>query len=209
MKILSNNVPIYFTSGFGGIKPKTNALGQIKWILIPDRMYRDNTTYQKYETIVTIDYDDQEIINNHRKVDMSTSHWERFIINYNYPPEKVELISPYNNSYINYSSPELRWLPGEDREDDPLTYFVQIDELGDTWNSLLDWERTALGVLKKNFTKPLPDGSYQWRVCANDGFRNGSWSDIWKFTIDTKPPSSEIVEPENNGLYNKIENPYC
>ena len=45
-------------------------------------------------------------------------------------------------------------------------------------------------------------------VCANDGFGNGLWSDVWKFTIDTKPPISEIVFPINNKYYNNMDTIY-
>jgi parallel beta-helix repeat protein len=203
--VKDNNKKIFATSTYGGNKPETNDAGQVKWILITDRIYYGKTTAKENVTHVTIGYDDIPILNNNRKINMSNSHFEYFYLN-NLLPDRVVLKSPCNNSYINNSTPELKWFVGTERNIYPLTYYVQVDEFGDNWNFLLASNHLRRGVLTWNLTIPLKDGSYQWRVCANDRFGNGSWSEVWSFIIDTTPPSTEIIFPINNEIYNELNN---
>jgi hypothetical protein len=120
------------------------------------------------------------------QVDNLTLNYECFPINV--PPNQTSLVSPLNNSYINNSTPFLTWSAGSDPDNDTLSYFVQIDENGGDWSILIAENHSEIGRTNWKVNKTLPDGIYQWRVRANDSFENGSWSDIWWFTIDTGIP---------------------
>ncbi len=136
---------------------------------------------------------------------MSTSHFEYFYANH--LPTKVILKVPSNNSFVNDSLPELKWYAGTDTDGEPLTYFIEIDENGGNWSALVDSFHTSIGVLSWDVTEILIDGqSYQWRVRANDSRDNGSWSDVWKFTVDIDIPMvntpTDSGESNNTGTVN-------
>ncbi len=207
LEVKDNNETIYATPDFGGSEPKTNVHGQIKWILVTDRIYNGSSISTENITTMTVKFDDIEILNNYREVNMSTSHFENFTINqsYNFLPTKINLTSPFNNSFINDPTPELKWAAGTDGNGDLLTYHVQVKDLDCDWNSLIINRQTGIGVLTWSISTPLMDGTYQWRVCAHDGFGNGSWSDAWKFTVDTTPPTSTVTSPVNDRFYNSLK----
>ncbi len=200
--VFDKNIIVYATPGFGGNDPKTNSLGQIKWILVTDRVYYGNATPN--ENITTVIVKDRDIVfwNNPRNVNMSSSHFEYF--NPNFIPGMVLLESPFNNSFINNSTPELKWNAGIDKDNDRLSYYVQIDDRQGDWKSLIIQNHTGIDRTNCNITEHLIDGTYKWRVCPYDGYQNGSWSDIWRFTIDTKAPNSTINYPINNEFYNDL-----
>ena len=74
---------------------------------------------------------------------------------------------PINNSIINNSIPSLHWFPGADEDNDLLTYFVQVDELGDNWTSTLDFKHCGFGILNHTLTYPLMDGNYHGQMTPN------------------------------------------
>ncbi len=204
VKVRDNGREIYTTSGFQGNKQKTNLNGQIKWILVTDRIFKGSTSAVENITTIYLKYENEKKINLEREVNMSTSHFEYFIFNFNQLPNKINLKNPINNSIINNSTPEFKWYGGIDKDGDQLTYCIQIIDEYKDWNSLLASQQTEIGVLSWSIFTPLTDGDYFWRVCANDGIGNGPWSNIWKFTIDIIPPNSEIIIPINNGYYNNL-----
>jgi len=205
IKVKDNDREIYTTSGFQGINQKTNLNGQIKWILVTDRIFKGSTCVVENITTIYLKYENENKINLKRKVNMSTSHLEYFIFNINQLPNKINLKSPLNNSIINNPTPEFKWYSGIDRDSDLLTYYIQIIDEYQDWNSLLVSQQKEIGVLNWNIFTPLIDGDYFWRVCANDGIGNGPWSDVWKLKIDTKAPKSDIQSPIDNKYYNTIE----
>ena len=201
--VQDNNRKIFATAGYSGSLPKTNDAGQCRWILITDRIYKGSPKAVENSTIVNIKYLNKSVENNNRNINMSTSHFEFFNI-LNLLPNKIKLKSPYNNSYINSSTPELIWYIGTDADDEPLTHILQLDELGNDWKTPILNEHVSIGDSTWKLTKPLKERAYQWRVCADDGNETGPWSEVWKFTIDTTAPSSMVLIPINNGFYNKL-----
>ncbi|MCK5561922.1 MAG: right-handed parallel beta-helix repeat-containing protein, partial [Thermoplasmata archaeon] len=202
IKIKDNNKTVYSTPGYGGYKPKTNVDGQIKWIKVTDRIYNGSANATENKTTIILKYNNSMVIDNNKEIEMVRSHFEFFY--FNILPTKIILKSPLNKSHIKDSTPELKWTAGIDLEGEPITYQVQIDELGDNWTSLVSSKNTSPGILKWNIPTPLIDDNYQWRVNANDGFGNGTWSDVWMFTLDTQPPSTTITRPENNQFYHSL-----
>jgi hypothetical protein len=131
---------------------------------------------------------------------MFNSHFEYFRLQFtNYLPAKIILKGPSNNSFID-SSPELKWDTGTDLDGDLLTYEIEIDEYGGDWSTPLESNQTATDVLSWIVFPSLNDGKYQWRVCANDSYENGPWSDIWNFTLDTDEPIAN--KPRAPDAYN-------
>lgn len=197
VRVLDNSIDVYASSGFGGTDPKTDPSGQVKWILMTDKIL--NKTGDKNNiTEITIKHPSYTFWNNHRQVDMGMSHFEYFSLNTE--PNKTILNSPNNNSSINDNTPTLTWSASTDNESDPLTYFIEVDEFGGDWSTYVGYNHTDVGILTWDIPSSIPDGSYQWRVRANDSLENGTWSDIWKFTIDTGIP--EANKPNCHCIFN-------
>lgn len=197
-EVKDDNTVIYSTSGYGGLNTDTNTIGQIKWILVTDRVYEGSNTATEHTTTVNVKYSDMPFRNDNSEIDMSSSHFEYF-----YPntlPDKITLTSPLDNDFLNDSTPELIWCTGSDLNNDSLTYYIEVDEFGDNWWVLADKTHTLPEVTSWDISVDLDDGTYQWRVCANDGFTNGPWSDVWTFTIDTDAPVANT--PISPGVYN-------
>jgi parallel beta-helix repeat protein len=204
VEIVNDGKTVYSTSGYGGKCPQTDFNGQIKWIKIPYKYLHANDSEVLYKTKINVKYKNDEAKNNNRIINMSNSHFEYFEIELNVPPNKVYLKSPINNSYINDSTPNLNWIPGFDEENDTIWYNIQIKKAVNNWKTNLIVNKTEFEINYWKLDQSLNDGSYNWRVCANDGYDNGSWSDVWKFTIDTTPPESYITIPINNQYYTSI-----
>lgn len=199
VEVKDNSNVIYATSGYGGTDPKTNVNGQIKWILVMDRIYDCNETAKENITTVNVNHPGTFFRDNNIDVNMSISHFEYFLPNS--LPGKSNLISPSNGSYINDVNPELKWEIGTDPNNDILSYIIEVDEFGGDWNTLIANYQTSPGVLSWIISTNLIDGnSYQWRVLANDSYDNGPWSDISTFTIDKDIPIANI--PIDPGEYN-------
>lgn len=110
----------------------------------------------------------------------------------NAPPSGVILLEPANNTFLNTSTPTLEWYPSFDPEGQQVRYEIEIDNASGDWSSLVRFKFTGYNTTNWSVTPPLPDGSYQWRVRANDtNITNatGAWSEVWFFTVDTTPPS--------------------
>ncbi|MBN1156868.1 hypothetical protein JXA85_04575 [Candidatus Woesearchaeota archaeon] len=102
----------------------------------------------------------------------------------NTPPSKVELSYPLNNdsAFIN-RTPMFNWTTATDANGDSVTYHIQISQYFD-FNTTQLFDEIS-GISSTNFTsaKELDFTTYFWRVQANDSYENGSWSDVWNFTI--------------------------
>ncbi len=204
--VKENDKVIYATPGYGGVNAKTNNQGQIKWILVTDRTYYGGIAPVKNIISVNVKFDDNEAINNNREVNITSSHFEYFIVNYtiNVLPNKVILESPYNNSFINNTSQLLlKWKNGTDENGDILSYNIQINDLDDDWESLVLDRNIGDNELRYAYNF-LRDGIYQWHVRAHDGFGFGPWSDIWKFTVDTIPPEISILINNDDKYTNNV-----
>jgi parallel beta-helix repeat protein len=202
MKIKDNSRIIYSTPGFGGNKPKTNSKGQIKWVLITDRIYSGNIYPIENVTMIRLEFENITFWDNYRDIDMSTSHFEYF-----YPnsiPEKIILEGPGNNSIINVSSLKFKWRRGIDINNDVLNYKFQLNGLNTSWISPLIEEDTIPADHNWTYISGLVDGPYKWRVCAYDNLQNGTWSEVWDFVIDTQAPTSTLSEPGKNKIYNDL-----
>ncbi len=197
VKVLDNISTVYSTPGFGGSQPKTNSAGQVRWLLVTDRIL-NKTGNKDNVTTIAVKYPSYIFHNTPRDVDMGTSHFEYF--SPNDKPQKSILNSPTNNSYLNDATPRLTWQAGVDKESDPLTYFVEVDDWGGDWQTLITSNHTGSGIIMFDVSSALSDGRYQWRIRANDGYENGSWSNVWNFEIDIDMPVAN--KPNIFGQFN-------
>ena len=202
IQVKDNDTIVYSTPGFGGINQRTDSAGQIKWIRATDRIYESSPNPTKNITTISTKFVNSISFSNNQEIDMSTSHLEYLRIDL--LPSQVKLKTPVDNSIINDSTPSMAWYESIDEDSELLTYNLQLTELGDVWDIKSTSNLIGLETINWNFTSQLSDGDFQWRVCANDGIGNGSWSDVWNFTLDTIEPISEISLPVNNGHYNSM-----
>ena len=100
----------------------------------------------------------------------------------------------YNNGAItNSSKPKLTWLIPEDVWcSSPEGYQIQICSNNNC--STVIKSGSYAEVLWPNATTNLSDGTYYWRVRAEDELWNWwSWSNIWSFTVDTTAPTVTLT----------------
>ncbi len=195
IKVLDNYKTIYSTENFSGNKPKTDKNGILKWIAVIDRIYDGNSIPTENRTTVVLKHENKVVIDNDRPVDMATTHYELFYLNS--IPTQVTLKHPVDNGYVNVSRPTLNWTPALDTDGDPLRYYVQVDESGDNWGTPIAFTKTNPNIVKWKISEELKDNKkYQWRVCANDGYINGSWSNISNFRVDLDIPKAN--KPHSN-----------
>ncbi|MEM2869204.1 MAG: hypothetical protein QW379_02120 [Thermoplasmata archaeon] len=105
-------------------------------------------------------------------------------------PVMQELSSPPDGSAVN-APPLLKWAPASDPEGESVTYTVQVSS-GSDFSTIVNEESDLAGT-EYSLSGSLADGVYYWRVRASDSFGPGRWSEVWKFTIDTVPPSSSVA----------------
>ena len=80
-----------------------------------------------------------------------------------------------------------------DADGDPVTYEIQVDDNSD-FSSPIALAPVAIGLGGTSYTPTtaLLDGTYSWRVRANDGELDGAFSAARQFTVDTTGP---VVSP--------------
>lgn len=101
------------------------------------------------------------------------------------PPSVPTPASPENGAIVDTSTPTFTWGASTDPENDPITYWIQVD--GDNAFSSPEIDQ---GGISENTYKPttaLTDGVYYWRVRASDN-ENSDWSTVGSFTVSTVPP---------------------
>jgi len=118
-------------------------------------------------------------------------------LEYNFfAPNQVDLNSPLNNSYYNFT-PDFDWSNTTDTEQFEVSYLFEI------WNesSATNTHFTNYSITETaNTTKILPtingEGIFYWRVAANDSSKNSSFTDLRVITIDTTLPTAfNITSP--------------
>jgi len=112
---------------------------------------------------------------------------------YIFPIGKPPLISPVHKTKTNDNDVTLVWKTVQDGAYYKL--IIAKDALFQT--KVLKQIIPAAGLERSlNFTlTDFPDGTYYWRVKAYNAsdVKLGSWSDAWKFKVDTVPPAIPVL----------------
>jgi hypothetical protein len=114
------------------------------------------------------------------------------------PPDDFDLISPANSSYVNTNTPSFTWEASSDafgigKYQLSINNSLYIDNIPtnntDTVNYTLTYDSlNQRYTLTLKSPVALADGSYSWRIRAEDTNGNGTDSVTWNFTVDTVPP---------------------
>ncbi len=118
-------------------------------------------------------------------------------LEYNFfAPEQVDLNSPSNDSYYNFT-PEFDWSNTTDTEQFEVSYLFEI--WNDTSATNINFANYSIAETE-NTTKTTAtingEGAFYWRIAANDSSKNSSFSDLRMITIDTTLPAAfNITSP--------------
>ena len=111
----------------------------------------------------------------------------------------VTLSFPVDGSSTIDRTPLFNW-SASDADDDSMTYEINITPYYGNNPSVLD-VRYEIGMIASNYTPSLDlqllyDNGYyyKWKVRADDGEVNGSWSSDWSFNISSEVSISMIVD---------------
>jgi Ca2+-binding RTX toxin-like protein len=116
-----------------------------------------------------------------------------FTVGTNQPPPAPTLLAPTDATATNDATPALDWAGVVDPDGDAVTYEVQ----GDLHADFSSPELEQTGLSQHDFTPaaPIADGTYEWRVRANDGTADGPWSTVRTVTVHTGGPDIQIAAP--------------
>lgn len=106
------------------------------------------------------------------------------------------LVSPYNGTSVTTPNPAFDWDPLEDFAN--VTYIIQVDDDNDFDSPV----RYISGLGGTDYTPygGLLNGDYYWRVRAmNDEGQAGSWSGIWKVTVNSVGSGKGVIGSQMNG----------
>lgn len=112
-------------------------------------------------------------------------------------PQVPDLISPFDGMELADISPTLTWEEPEDNLAGIKDYRVQADDQPDFTSLYRDY------YTENTFYSPnLYEETWYWRVKARDNALNWSeWSEVWFFVVDTTPPQSFFISPEDEGIF--------
>jgi len=120
----------------------------------------------------------------------------------NTPPTTPTLLSPTDASLFSDNTPLLGWNSATDAEGNSLNYGFEIGSSYD-FSSIVLTGGTAGTAFQVADANALADGTYYWRVRANDGFASGAWSTGRSFTVDaTAPAVPTLIAPSDNAIIN-------
>lgn len=107
------------------------------------------------------------------------------------------LRSPRSGGATNNTTPNFVW----QKVSGAQSYNIQIDNN----NDFLSLEDSGAGITSMNYTSiALPEGTYYWRVQANDVSGNpGKWSEVRTIIIDTTPPTAPLLVSPAGALSNR------
>jgi len=122
-------------------------------------------------------------------------------------PPAVELATPAPGAIITETRAELSW-NGSDPNGDRLNYSVFISQ-DDPAQAPLPEPETVTGDTSYNAASLVDGRTYFWAVLANDGYINGSLSEVRTFTVrlprPNNPPTVLLLTPADKAILNGTE----
>jgi hypothetical protein len=113
------------------------------------------------------------------------------------PPTQVNLISPADNEYTNNATIEFLWHTAYDNLSGVDYYRLQYAS-----DSMFSIGLVDTTTVDTTFTTVLTDTFYYWRVRAVDRVeKEGLWSAVWKFEVDTLAPQAPTLIEPVGGMY--------
>lgn len=133
---------------------------------------------------------------------ISVSAGETATINISWQPFDVDLYSPSNGTTITDTTPKFDW--GSVTNADH--YVLQVSSSDGFTSPYIDLKN--LSNHEYIPTNSLSDGSWYWRVRAEDsrGYWSG-WSSVWEFTIDTEGPIAPTLIAPTDGSSTNDDTP--
>ena len=145
--------------------------------------------------------------------DYETPRLRNVNLTYNYWPNTT-LISPTNECIHAENKPTFVWNFTDRDSNNQSAFQVLIDDNPDFQDIEFDTNEQIANTSNWEFPmgtsySELPDGIWYWKVRTKDSDDDwGIYSEPWKIIIDSTKPNSEIIFPENNGTYNRVDTIY-
>ncbi len=114
-------------------------------------------------------------------------------------PETVPA-APGGGEWTNVARPVLRWNATDPESDAIVAEHAQLSQTPDFGVIAVDSGNLTLGATSWHVPYDLSDGTWYWRVQAEDGY--GAWG-VWQsslFRLDTAPPTLSISNPAPGAL---------
>ena len=103
-------------------------------------------------------------------------------------PSAPKLVFPYNNSAITNRTPIFTWNNSIDADSDTLTYQLELDDNPAFNNPEINVTKIAEGTTNTSYNAETTldvDTTFYWRVRADDGTDNGTFSSVSNFTLQS------------------------
>lgn len=180
----------YKTSGYGGTDPKTDANGELHWILVTDRIYNGSGTATEYDTHINVSVPGLVFSGNlyPTVTDMSTTHLELFTApDSNEPTSQMGILPQYHNTTtitLTYSASDIQ--PGAGLKHVELWYkkdHLNYAKYTDVFTS---------SPIQFNTSNTGGDGEYLFYTLAVDNVNNEEDAPLLKDTetiVDTHAPT--------------------
>lgn len=127
------------------------------------------------------------------------------------------LLLPADGTVADSNTPGFTWVPTTSSTCDTITYTLQLDRSAG-FDSALSRAITVVGtpaqLASHNVAEdaPLADGTWYWRVRANDGVDKSSWTEARTVVVDSSAPaisgwsvSESIFSPDSDGVLDEAE----
>jgi hypothetical protein len=127
----------------------------------------------------------------------------------NQRPHAPRPVAPANGKLTTSRTVTLEWQDQGDPDSGPRSY---RDFFAEIWKSDNSWKKQRNWSTETNWRVTVPsDGVYHWRVRSGDGEDASTWSNTWRFSVDTTAPTNPTTansDGSRNGVWqNRVRQP--
>ncbi len=130
---------------------------------------------------------------------------DNVIINFTRP---THLISPADDNETGDNTPTFSW---ENRAPNALFYRLVIDNDPNFADGENEYDNANIPGVENSITieNELPEGVWYWKVQVKSSGGWGPWSEVYRFVVDTTPPSAPVVSSSTHaeGVWTNDANP--